>query len=59
MNDKPTYDELFELLDNVSATADNMYGQFHKQMGHADRINRANLIRMTRIICDRYLRAEA
>jgi hypothetical protein len=56
MNDKPTYDELFELLDNVSAIAYNIFGQFSKQMGAADRTNRGNVIRMTRIICDKYLR---
>lgn len=54
--EKPTYAELLDLLDNVSATAENMLPLC--TMTESDRTNRTNLIKMARMICDRDLRNE-
>ncbi len=60
MNAKPTYEELLEMLDNVSATAENMYLQLAKANLHTadDARSRQRTILEARALCDRLLRPE-
>lgn len=53
---KPTYDELLEMLDNVSASAENML--LVLKMNPADWRRRNKIITEAREVCDRLLRAE-
>lgn len=53
---KPSYDELLEMLDNVSATAENLYHQNGQPMTGADRRARMKVIKQARDTCDKLLR---
>jgi hypothetical protein len=51
-------EEILELLDDVSAAAENMFHAFKHQMTEADRIARDKKIAEARWVCDEELRGE-
>jgi len=53
---KPTYDELLEMLDNVSATADNMLHHHAQDMSANDYRHRSRTIEAARTVCESLLR---
>lgn len=54
---KPTYDELLEMLDNVSAAADNMLHRYAPNMSSDDFDGREKVVRSARATCDSLLRS--
>lgn len=50
--------ELLQLLDDVSATAETLMTHYGDKMPEHDRINRSRLILRARTVCDRMLRPE-
>ena len=53
-----TRDDLLEMLDNVSAAAENMLAHARKHMGEADLAQRTKIITEAREVCDAELRPE-
>lgn len=56
MKTNPTYGELLELLDDVSALAENVIAHFHPR-NSADYAPRTAKVRQARVICDGLLRS--
>ena len=53
-----TRDDLLEMLDNVSAAAENMLTHFRDRMSEADIDQRIRIINEARAVCDAELRSE-
>lgn len=54
--ERPTYDQLLQMLDNVSAAAETMLIHYYHKMPVADREARAKLIDEARQVCSALLR---
>lgn len=59
IEESPAYAELLELLDNVSAAAENMLVRFGGQMYRDDCTQRRKVVGEARALCDALLRQEA
>jgi hypothetical protein len=55
---KPSYDELLDMLDNVSASLDSVMLAHGASMTEGDRVARAKLASAARAVCDALLREE-